>query len=565
MKNFKILKIGSVLMFTLFSTAKEVLGNPLNLYGRNAIAKNGVVAAAKPEASEVGVKILEKGGNAVDAAIATAFAVGVLEPNASGIGGGGFMLIRMAKTGETVVIDYREEAPGKATPTMFKVDEKGKVIDNEIKVGGKASGVPGTVAGLLTALEKYGTLDRKEVMAPAIEYARNGILVTENLASIITDNYEKLSEFPEASKIYLKDGLPYEAGDVIKNPDLARSLEKIATEGKDGFYKGEIAKRIEEEIKKQGGLITQKDLKNYKVKERQPVTGEYRGYTIISTPPASSGGTHIVQLLNMMENYDLKSLGGNTAKTWHIWSEGMRQMFADRSEYMGDTDFVEVPLKGLVSKDYAKDLTTKFNLEKPSEDVVPGNPSKYESESTTHFSVMDKEGNMVAVTQTINYFFGSGVVIPGTGIMMNNEMDDFVAAPGQKNSIEPGKRPLSSMSPTLVLDPQKRPFMTIGSPGATRIIPAVALTISNVIDHGMTIQEAISAPRVTQFQFGPLRAEGRISVNAYNKLKEMGHEIDLKDDYDSYFGGVQAVVMNYETKTLEGGADPRRDGQAVGY
>ncbi len=561
----KILKIGSTALFSLLITGKATMASPLNLYGRDTNAKNGVVAAAKPEASEVGVKILENGGNAVDAAVATAFAIGVLEPNASGIGGGGFMLIRMAETGETIVIDYREQAPGKATPTMFKVDENGKVINNEITVGAKASGVPGTVAGLLTALEKYGTMDRKEVMQPAINYAENGIPVTVNLASIISDNYEKISQFPATAEIYLNEGLPYEVGDTIKQEDLSKTLKIIAEKGKKGFYEGEIAQKIAKEMKSQGGLITEKDLKNYKVKEREPVVGTYRGYEIISTPPASSGGTHIVQLLNMMENYDLKAMGDNTAKTWHLWSEGMRQMFTDRSEYMGDTDFVDVPLKGLASKDYAKDLTVKFDLEKPSEDVVPGNPGKYESESTTHFSVMDKDGNMVAVTQTINYFFGSGLVIPETGIIMNNEMDDFVARPGEKNSIEAGKRPLSSMSPTMVLDPEGRPFMTVGSPGATRIIPAVAFTISNVIDHGMNIQEAINAPRITQFQFGPLKAEGRISVNAYNQLKEMGHEIDLKQDYDPYFGGVHAVMMNYKDGILEGGADPRRDGQAAGF
>lgn len=539
-------------------------GTPLNTYERDIESKNGVVAAAKPEASKVGVKILEEGGNAVDAAIATAFAIGVLEPNASGLGGGGFMLIKPAN-GDPVVIDFREEAPGKATPDMYTLDENGKAINHESTVGGKAVGVPGETTGLLTALKKYGTMSRRQVMQPAIDYAYNGIPVTVNLSSIISDNYEKISKYPATAKIYLNDGLPYEVGDKIKNPDYGKTLEKIANNGAKAFYRGEIAEKIANEVQKEGGILTTEDLENYFVKIRKPIEGTYRGYEIISTPPASSGGTHVIELLNMMENFDLRAMGDNTAKTWHVWSEAMRQMYSDRSEYMGDTDFVKVPLKGLTSKEYAKNLVEKFDLEKPSVDKIPGEPWKYESESTTHIAVMDKEGNMVSITKSINYFFGSGVVVPGTGILLNNHMDDFVAEPGHKNSIEAGKRPLSSMSPTVVLDPKGRPFMAIGSPGATRIITAVALTISNVIDHGMNIQEAINAPRITQYQFGSLKAEGRISAVAYNKLKEMGHEIDLKDYYAPYFGGVHAVMMDYSRGILEGGADPRRDGVAAGF
>lgn len=562
----RFMKVGSVivgLMVSVFTVSSAA--NPDNLYGRHAEGKNGVVAAANPEASKIGVEVMKKGGNAVDAAVATAFAISVFEPNASGIGGGGFMLIRMAKTGKTVVIDYREKAPAKATPDMFVLDENGKVVNDEITVGGKASGVPGTVAGLLTALEKYGTMKRADVMAPAIKHAGEGIIVSKNLEGIIQDNYDKLVKFDAASEVYLKDGLPYEAGDRLVNKDLAATLTKISKEGKKAFYEGEIAKKIADEVQKQGGLMTVEDLKNYTIEEREPVVGKYRDYTIISCPPASSGGTHIVQLLNMVENYDLKAMGDNTPESWHIWAESMKQAFADRAEYMGDTAYVKVPLKGLTSKEYAKEVVKKIDLEKAGKDIKIGDPSKYESGSTTHFSVMDKDGNMVAVTQTINYFFGSGVVVPGTGIMMNNEMDDFVPQKNMKNSIEGGKRPLSSMSPTLVLDPKNRPLMTIGSPGATRIIPAVALTISNVIDHGMTLQEAINAPRIAQFQSGKLNAEGRMSFESYNKLQEMGHEINIRGTYDNYFGGVQGIMMDYDTKTLQGGADPRRDGQAAAF
>ncbi len=538
--------------------------HPLKLYDRDRVGIEGVVSSAKPESSEVGIEILEKGGNAVDAAVATAFAVGVLEPNASGLGGGGFMLIKPAK-GDAVVIDFRETAPMNSTDTMFEVDANGKPVGDEKTVGGKAVGVPGEVTGLLIALRDYGTMNRREVMQPAIDFAKDGIPVTVNLASIIADNYDKLSRYPETAKIYLNEGLPYEVGETIKNPDLAKTLELIADKGASAFYRGDIAKKIAEETRKQGGVLTEQDLKDYFVKKREPVTGTYRGYTIVSTPPASSGGTHVIQLLNMLENYDIKKMGDNTPETLHVWSEAMRQMFADRGKYMGDTDYTNVPLKGLTSKKYAKELVDNFNMNSPSEDKVPGNPNKYESESTTHISVMDKDGNIVAITKSINYFFGSGVTVPGTGILLNNHMDDFVAAPGHKNSVEPGKRPLSSMSPTAVLDPEGRAYMAVGAPGATRIITAVAQVISNVIDHGMDVQEAINAPRINQFQFGPLRIEGRISINAYNKLKEMGHEVEVKQDYDPYFGGVQAVIMNYDSEELEGGADPRRDGEARGF
>lgn len=555
-----------VMVISIMFTGVVSAGNPLNLYSRNVEAKNGVVAAAKPEASQVGVEILKKGGNAVDAAVATGFALGVLEPNASGLGGGGFMIIRMAKTGKTVVIDFRETAPKYSTASMYKFDAEGKtVLNQENTVGGKASGVPGEVAGLLTALENYGTMKRAQVMQPAIDLAEKGIPVTVNLAQIITDEYDKINKFEATSAIYLKDGLPYEVGDTIINKDLANTLKLIQKGGKDAFYKGELAKKIAVEVQKQGGIITVEDLKNYKVEVREPVEGTYRGYRIISTPPASSGGTHVIELLNIMENFDLKKMGDNTPETWHAWTEAMKLMFADRSKYMADTGFVKVPLKGLTSKEYAKELFKKIDMTKPATAVEAGDPWRYESGSTTSFSIMDKHGNMVAVTKSINYFFGSGVTIPGTGIIMNNHMDDFVLKPGSANSIEPGKRPLSSMSPTLVLDPQGRPFMTLGSPGATRIITTVAQTISNVIDHGMNMQQAIMAPRIFSMQSGTVKLEGRVSIKSYEDLKAKGHQVELKNDYDPYFGGVHAVLMDYNTKTLQGGADPRRDGQAAGF
>ncbi|HLS52350.1 MAG TPA: gamma-glutamyltransferase family protein, partial [Tissierellaceae bacterium] len=311
-----------------------------------------------------------------------------------------------------------------------------------------------------------------------------------------------------------------------------------------------------------GGIISLEDLENYEVKVREPVKGSYRGYDIISAPPSSSGGTHVIQLLNILENFDMTEKGHNTVESLHLWSEAAKLVFADRAEYMADTDFVEVPLAGLASKDYAKELVGKIDLEEAAQDVEFGDPSKYESGSTTHYSVMDKEGNIVAVTETINYFFGSGVTVDGRGFILNNEMDDFNAEPGTSNSVEPGKRPLSSMTPTIVLK-DNEPFLALGSPGATRIIPTVAQIISNIIDHGMNVQEAINAPRMFDMR-GTLSVEGRMEEDVIKGLEDLGHEVDVKGDLDPYFGGAQCIMME-ESGRLHGGGDPRRDGQAIGY
>jgi gamma-glutamyltranspeptidase/glutathione hydrolase len=521
------------------------------------------------------------GGNAVDAAVAIGFAQGVLEPNANGLGGGGFMTIKLASMPEAVVVDFREIAPGASKPDMYKFGADGKQLpaaaaDGKAlygpafpasQVGGLASGVPGDVAGLLFALENYGSgrLSRAEIMQPAIDWAMK-VPVTANLNGAIKDNFDKIKLFPAAGKIYLKDGLPYDIGETIENPDLQATLKAIQRDGAEAFYTGPIAEKIVAEVQAQGGIMTLDDLKNYKVQARKPVSGSYRGYTIFSTPPASSGGTHIIELLNILENWDMQALGQNTAKSLHLWGEAMRLVYADRAKYMADTAFVKVPLAGLTSKAYAKDLAAQISLDKimPTP-VAPGDPSRYESGSTTSFSVMDSEGNMVAVTKSINYFFGSGVVIPGTGIIMNNHMDDFVLKPGSVNSVEPGKRPLSSMSPTLVLDPQGRSFMTLGAAGATRIITAVAQIISNVIDHGMPIQQAISSPHVYRTNTTDYSIEGRIPVSAVKGLEALGHKYVLQDDYSPSQGVAQGCLFDYSTMTLYAGADPRRDGQGVAY
>ena len=554
--------------FSVSALSGTVLAQtPVNLYARGAQGGHGAVAAAKPEASQVGVDILKKGGNAVDAAVATAFALGVLEPNASGLGGGGFMIVKLAGMKDAVVIDFRETAPAAARPDMYALGADGKVLNAANVVGGLASGVPGEVAGLLYGLEKFGSkkLSRAQIIQPSIDWAKKGIPVTVNLAKIITDELPKINKFPATSAIYTQGGLPYELGDTIKNPELAATLELIAKKGKDGFYKGELAKKIVAAVKDTGGILTEADLAAYEPKVRKPVTGSYRGYTLYSTPPASSGGTHVIQLLNILETFDVAKLGDGTPATLHLWSEAMKLVFADRAKYMADTDFVKVPLEGLTSKPYAISLASKIDMEKPMENVSAGDPSRFESGSTTSLSVMDSKGNMVAITKSINYFFGSGVIVPGTGILMNNHMDDFVPKPGSANSIEPGKRPLSSMSPTLMIDPEGRPFMTIGAPGATRIIGAVASVISNVIDHKMPIQQATMAPRFFRMQAGEYNLEGRVSINTKNALEKMGHKVVVKGDWDPFFGGVQAVLFDRSAKRLDGGADPRRDGRVVAY
>jgi len=559
----KLVSVGALLVFGCMLVTAQM---PENIYGRTAQGQNGVVSAAKPEASRIGAEVLKKGGNAVDAAVATAFALGVLEPNSSGLGGGGFMTIKMANMDEAVVIDFRETAPAAATPTMF-LGPDGKVIPGSTMEGALSIGVPGEVKGLLYAFNTFGSgkLSRMEMVEPAIKCAVTGIPVTANLGGLIKDNFGKLTKYENGAAIYLEDGLPYEIGSSFTNNDLAKTLAKIGAGGEDAFYRGEIAQAMVAEVQKRGGILTLEDLANYEVKIRKPVKGTYRGYTILSVPPASSGGTHLIQILNIMENFNLQKTGQGTAATAHLWAETMKMAFADRAKYMADTDFVKVPLDGLSSKEYARTLAAKINPDKPMAGVTAGDPSKYESGSTTSFAVMDKAGNMVAVTKSINYTFGSGIVVPGWGIVMNDHMDDFVATPGSVNSVEPGKRPLSSMSPTLVLDPQGRSFMAVGSPGATRIFTTVAQIISNVVDFNMPIDQAIFYPRLFQMASGSLNMEGRYSINSMEALKKLGHTVTVRNDWDVYFGGVHAVLYDYNAGLLYGGADPRRDGIAAGF
>ena len=528
-------------------------------------AKNGMVAAAHPLASQVGVEILKKGGNAVDAAVATAFALGVVEPNASGLGGGGFILIYNARTKAVSAIDYREVAPLTATPDMYKLTADGKVVDQENVIGHKAVAVPGTLAGLALALKQHGTLPLKEVMAPAIRIAEEGYTVSKTLNGMMKDNFDKLTKFPAAAAVYLKNGLPYEVGDKLVLKDLARSYRLIAAKGPDVFYKGEIADAIEKEMKASGkGLITKADLAAYKPAVRTPVRGTYRGHEIISMSPPSSGGTHVIQILNILEGYNVTRMGFQTAESLHLMAEAMKRAFADRSKYMADTDFVKVPIAGLISKKYAEELRKGISLETAGKGIPAGNPLPFVgSGGTSHLSVIDRQGNIVALTQTINYFFGSGVLVPGTGILLNNEMDDFNPQPGTSNSVEPKKRPLSSMTPTIMLKNGK-PFLSVGSPGATRIISALSLIIVNVVDFRMNIQDAVEAARI-HCMTGDIFMESRFPKAVQEALTAKGHKLNIRGEMDLYFGGAQGVMIDPASGKLYGAGDPRRDGVAVGY
>lgn len=530
--------------------------------GRDATGKSGMVVTAKAEASEVGMKILEQGGNAIDAAVAAGFALSVLEPMSSGLGGGGFITLYLAKSNETLFIDFREVAPGNASPDMWAVDKDGKVVNDEKMTGGKAVGVPGEVAGLTHVLEKYGTMKLTDVMRPAIDYAEKGYTVTPTLAGDIKDSYDKITQFPEMAKIFLKKDFPYEAGEIFANPDLARTLGAIAKNGKDAFYKGEIAERIVQSVQDAGGSLTLDDLAKYEVTVSKPVKGTYRGYEIVSSPPPSSGGTHVIQILNVLENYDIASMKINSPEYLHLFSEAFKLAYADRAKYMGDTRFVKVPLTGLSSKKYAARLKEKIDPKRAQKHTFD-DPWSFEHQDTTHFSVVDKEGNMVAVTKTINGLFGSKVVGYGTGVLLNNEMGDFDTGAGKSNSVEPGKKPLSSMSPTLVLK-EGKPIFVLGTPGGARIISTVVQIVSRLIDHELDIQDAINLPRIADTGFGKMACEARIEPQVVQELEKMGHEISVDDPWSRMFGSVHAVEIRPDG-TIRGGADPRKDGKAFGY
>ena len=537
-------------------------------------AKNGMVSAQEAVAAQIGLDILEAGGNAVDAGVAVAFALAVTLPRAGNIGGGGFMIVHDAESGETKAIDYREMAPSSADRDMF-LDDEGNADSELSRFTGLAVGVPGTVAGMQMALENYGSMTLAEVIEPAIALARDGIAVTPGLADSLKGLEGRLKKWPASESIFYKEGGGfYEPGETLVQADLANTLQMIADEGTDGFYKGETAAKIAEAVQAAGGRITVEDMANYTPVLRDPVRGTYRGYEIVSMPPPSSGGAHIIQILNVLEDYPISFLGHNSADTIHLMAEAMKRAYADRSEYLGDSDFVDVPLAEITSKDYAADIRAgiSLNVATPSISIKPGNLAPYESDQTTHFSIVDKDGNAVSNTYTINFSYGSGMVADGSGVLMNNEMDDFAAKPGvpnaygliggDANAVAGGKRPLSSMSPTIVMK-DGEVFMVTGSPGGSRIITTTLQVIMNVIDHGMNIAEASFAPRIHhQWLPDEIRIEEGLSLDTIGLLEQRGHKVREQ----SVMGSTQSILIDKDSGYLFGASDPRRvDAATLGH
>lgn len=496
----------------------------------------GMVVSQEALASAVGARILERGGNAVDAAVATGFALAVTLPQAGNLGGGGFMLVHLAETDKTIAIDYREVAPAAAHRDLF-LDAEGQVDARLARFSHRSAGVPGTVAGLIHALERHGTMPLAEVLAPAIALAEEGILVTRPLAFSLMEAKSRLQNAAAAEYFLQPDGTPLAVGQRWRQADLAGTLRQIAEGGRGAFYEGAIARKIVAEMVAHDGLITAADLAGYRVVEREPLWGRYRGYQIATMPPPSSGGVHLVQMLNILAGWDLAAQGHNSAAYLHRLIESMRRAYADRSRYLGDPDFVSVPVAELTAKDYAARLREAIDLERatPSSAVAPGLEIPAESPQTTHFSVWDRQGNVVSNTYTLNFSYGSGIAVTGAGFLLNNEMDDFSAQPGatnaygllggEANAIAPGKRPLSSMTPTILFRDGK-PVLATGSPGGPVIINAVLQTVLNVVDFDMNIAEAAAQPRIHhQWQPDQVFFEGGISPDTLKLLQGMGHHM----------------------------------------
>ncbi|MGB7603160.1 MAG: gamma-glutamyltransferase [Candidatus Sulfotelmatobacter sp.] len=580
------------LLILLLLAAAVVCGTQPALCSTQPVhAQHGIVVSAQELASRTGIEIMQAGGNAIDAAVATGFALAVVHPPAGNIGGGGFMLIRMAD-GKTHFLDYREKAPAGATRDMY-LDAQGNVIGGASEYGYKAIGVPGSVAGMVYAEQKYGKLTLQQVMAPAIRLAREGYSLSWQEARDLHDKY--LSQFTESRRIFQRDGNYYQPGELFRQPDLARTLERIAAKP-DDFYHGALARELAAAMQKGGGLITADDLAHYEVKEREPIRGTYRGYEVISAPPPSSGGTVLVESLNILEGYDLGKLGDRSAESIHFTTEAFRRAFFDRAEFLGDPDFAKLPVPQLIDKKYAAawrdsideaHATASQALKRPAifnelEQYAAAHPSplaNHESTHTTHYSVVDAEGNAVAVTTTINDWFGSRVTADGLGFLMNDEMDDFSAKPGAPNSdgliqgaanaIGPGKRPLSSMTPTIVVHDGKT-FLVLGSPGSSKIITTVANVLMGVVDYGMNIQEAVDAPRFhNQWLPDVLNVEQWFSPDTVQRLQKMGYNVEfgLHDggDVSPYWSDAECVAVDPKTGERLGASDYRENGKAVGY
>jgi gamma-glutamyltranspeptidase / glutathione hydrolase len=575
-------------LILLLMAALAVLGLPCAGSTEPVHAQHGIVVSVHELASRAGVEMMRAGGNAIDAAVATGFALAVVHPAAGNLGGGGFMLVRMADE-RTHFLDYREMAPAAATRDMY-LDAQGNVIEDASEIGYKAIGVPGSVAGMVYAEQKYGKLTLKKVMAPAIRLAREGYALSWGEARDFHDKY--LAKFPESRRIFQRDGNYYQPGETFRQPDLARTLERIAAKP-DDFYHGSLARELAAALQKGGGVITADDLAHYAVKEREPIRGTYRGYDIISAPPPSSGGTVLIESLNILEGYDLGKLGDRSAQSIHYTTEAFRRAFFDRAEFMGDPDFSKIPVAQLIDKKYAAAWRTSIDsdhasasneLKRPAifselEQYAVAPRSNHESPHTTHYSVVDAEGNAVAVTTTINDWFGSRVTADGLGFLMNDEMDDFSAKPGvpnadgliqgAANAIGPGKRPLSSMTPTIVVRDGKV-FLVLGSPGSSKIITTVANVLMGVIDYGMNIQEAVNAPRFhNQWLPDVLNVERWFSPDTVLALQKMGYHVQFGlhdgENVSPYWSDAECIAIDPKTGERLGASDGRNNGKAVGY
>jgi gamma-glutamyltranspeptidase / glutathione hydrolase len=557
---------------------------PFRALGSDPVrARNAMVVSNDLIASRVGVEILRKGGNAIDAAVAVGLALAVTYPAAGNIGGGGFMLVRRAD-GSTSFFDFREKAPASASRDMYRTVKNPDAIRSDYQgqqmrirlseslVGWRASGVPGTVRGLEMASQKYGKLPWKQVVDPAVNLAREGFEMHYNLATSLKNSVRLLGRFPETRRVFLRDENFYESGEIFRQPDLAAVLQRVAEQGSKGFYEGETARLIAKAMQENGGEVTLDDLKNYHAVERQPLETTYKGYQVLTAPPPSSGGVGIVQMLSMLEGSGYEKGGFNAASTWHYLAEVMRRYYSDRSEYLADPDFYAVPLDRLLSRDYLNARRSTINLARASKSdaVSPGQAPGHESLETTHYSVVDAEGNAVAVTYTLNGSYGSGVTVPGTGILLNNEMDDFATKPGEPNmfglvqgeanKVEPGKRPLSSMTPTILARDGKL-FMVVGAPGGGRIINAVLQAILHVVDFGMNAQQAVDVPRIHhQWQPDKLYVQEGVSPDTRAILSEMGHDVT---PMAGRVGRLQTIVV--KDGWLEGGSNSIPHGGAVGY
>ncbi|HEU4932898.1 MAG TPA: gamma-glutamyltransferase [Pyrinomonadaceae bacterium] len=554
------------------------LNVPVVLAREPVRARHGMVASTNEVASRVGVDIMKRGGNAVDAAIAVAFALQVTHPAAGNLGGGGFMMIRL-KDGRTTAIDYREMAPAAAHRDVY-LDKNGNLIEGEggSLVGYRAAGVPGTVRGMELALKKYGSgkLTWSQLVEPARRLAGAGFTVTHDLARSLYNNREYLSKYAETKRIYLKGGQFYKEGEFFRQPELAATFARLQRFGPDEFYEGETARLIVADMKRNNGLMTMEDLRGYVAKERAPVRGNYRGHEIISMPPPSSGGAVLIEMLNILEGFDLQKTEASSSDRYHLMAEAMRRAFADRAEYMGDSDFVKVPVQGLIDKAYAASLRASINTDRASTsaEVRAGRPAGYESDDTTHFTVVDVQGNAVSNTYTLNNSYGSAAMAKGTGLLLNDEMDDFAAKPGtpnmygliqgERNAVAPKKRPLSAMTPTIVLRKDGSLWFTVGSPGGPTIINTVFCIITNVIDYEMNIQQAIDFPRI-HHQWLPDELVGEpfgLSGDTQRALTSRGHKLAKL----RYLGDAEGIMIEEKTGMRLGATDPRRsDGQAVGY